>query len=379
MTTTLTLRHPLDESLHACQPLAVVEEGALCVCVGTEPPDAVMVTAAGLEYPMACLAPQAELIGHARDVNRAGVKVAIREAIASASARRLTDALEYFYYDVVLPVRARDFADAADGQPQRPGPRPPAAPPADLAEALESAAGEFPLAPLPVPSLVFLGRAWALGPAVRVPGRMGLLYRGRWYTPTGRHVTVGTLKREWAERVRRYVTDCAQALAPPEPEPEPESEEGADASPAAAELRKARQQLRAEGHVRIDNLLFLPGNPPKLGVILPDHQNVSLWKRVEQDAAMVSDLALPPHPGANLSLYVRGADGRWSRSVLPHGLCAGFAGSERTPYPPNASAGLKAAVYLYTAAVHYGAQNRRFHVNDGPEDFEAHHAHHDRY
>jgi hypothetical protein len=105
------------------------------------------------------------------------------------------------------------------------------------------------------------------------------------------------------------------------------------------------------------DLLFLPGNPPRVGHLLPSHYNHVLGRQSHRDLAMTAPLVLPPQV-VSPRVYKRTSE-RWEPMHLPHGLCLGGDPPRDRPNSP----GLTLAAYLRWAAVRI-ATNGRFNAND---------------
>jgi hypothetical protein len=205
----------------------------------------------------------------------------------------------------------------------------------------------------PSPSLWVLGRIWMLREVVRRAEAVDRVEWGKAYFElSDEHFAPANLERRWLEEARSYLDRATLQLR---------DRPGTRADSEA--VRTARSELERAGCLVRGDLLLLPGNPPRLGYILPPHWNCVLGRMSRNELAMTAPLTLPPllvSPG----VYARGSDGRWAPYPLPHGLCLGGG----LPAERPDSAGLALLTLLRWSAVRVVANGGMFHASDAAFD-----------
>jgi hypothetical protein len=196
---------------------------------------------------------------------------------------------------------------------------------------------------LPEPNFGLGGRLWQLTPASRRPRCLQIDMQGETYGLTGQYTTVPMIEERWREQVQAAARQSAMKhLAT-----------ARNIDPAA---RAAQLEVAARGYFQRGSLLYLPGNPSRLGHVLPDHYNRVLQSKSNGDLAITVPLTLPLH-AAGLTMVKRESQG-WRAFSPPHGICLGTLTAA-----PLADPNLRVFAYLRAAAVRLAA-NGRFHSSD---------------
>jgi len=226
----------------------------------------------------------------------------------------------------------------------------------DLPSRISGLVDQTPLPKPPNPSLWLLGRFWYLDDLKSLAGRMHVRFGKRTLGLTGEYSLVNTLQIEWQREVDLYLKDSAASI---NRETQEKDSENSDFF--------ARNALSQKGWLQEGDLLYIDGNPPRLGHVIPAHYNRTLKRQSDRDLAVTATLELPQlYRKKNLRIFQkkehpRGTcrDGEWTPVTLPNGLCLG-----REPEGAMQSADWSsAAAYLRWAAVRI-AGNGRFHGND---------------
>jgi hypothetical protein len=307
-----------------------------------ESASAALVTALGVEHALRPLGSLDTLREHHLRINAPGARQLLQIELARVGAARCSDPLRYFVEYLGPVFRERD---CKEDELLDPG--------SDEHEPTVGVAGELSLpsdqipAPVsPSPSLWLLGRVWMLRPMPPQGGRMYVRWGGGTLGLSGDYVLASTLQTEWRKEIAVFVAESARRLA-----------EGLRGSEKSAALGKAREFITRNGCLEMGDLLYIPGNPPYVGHVLPPHYNRVLGRRSHRDLAVAAPLVLPPRV-AGPYVYRRRA-AAWEPFALPHGLCLGPAPPAGWPDCP----GLALAAYLRWAAIRL-AMNGRFHSSD---------------
>lgn len=339
---------PFDRMLQRLQPLVLHEDG-LYICGRRADGPGALVTALGVVHPLRRLGTEAVLQAHARRLNRAAV-----ETFLGAQMKRLlidgSDPLWYFVEYLGPAFQRRDWSEQFDTDQVAPPPQAPVL----LAEEAARAAQALALPDVARPALWLYGRAWELAPRLAQPGRLHVRLGRQTLGLTGQQTALGVVAEAWSrqlsERLTQLATELARRLTP------------VACSPAVAAARETVQQ---RGSFEIGDLVYLAGDPPRLGHIVPPHHNATLGRPVRRDLAMAAPLR-PPFALAGLAVYVRSGE-RWLPASLPHGICLGSDPPADRPETP----GLALAAYLRWAACRI-ATNGAFHSRDGEAPEETH-------
>lgn len=267
------------------------------------------------------------------------------------------DDLRYFVDGLLPAFHGRDWSEEfeVDADAAMETPRPPGT--LGTEDEIDALSRELPVPVLPSPSLLALGLFRLLGPSRPAdPDCSDQVRRGcETLVPTDHSVSVEQVNQHWHEAVGAFVGQTVARLV----------DAGGDAgsSPAVA---AAREEVGRTGCLERGDLLFLPGQPPRVGHIVPTHFNRVLGRPSERDLAMVVPLTRPPRI-LTPQVFARDGRGRWSHFHLPHGLCLGDGPHGLRPQDP----GLALLAYLRWASIRISA-NGAFHVNDNrPTEYES--------
>jgi hypothetical protein len=337
------LPYPFDLPFQHHQPLVFLGGDVFTRTRGPAGP-AELVTALGVVHPLRRLGPAMTLVRHHLSRSRDEARRLVQAELAARQPGGM-DALRYFVEYLVPAFAERDRGeepppDALTVREARP---------ADLYAEVDACLDGLPAPDLPAPALWLCGRVWPLRAMPPGEGRLWVRWGEAPLGLTDEYRPVSTLRDEWHQAVRRFVSRAAARVA------ERCRRGGRLPAPEAA-----REEVARSGCVQRGDLLFLPGEPPWLGHVIPPHYNRVLGGPSRRDLAITAPLELPPKLYL-LAVYRRNPAGRWEPFAPPHGLCLG-------PGPPAVrpeSPGLALAAYLRWAAVRIAA-NGQFHVSDGP-------------
>ena len=260
---------------------------------------------------------------HARRAGQDAYRQLVLDEAARKSQDQVGDPLVYFLTYLVPAVQRWDRDSLAES---------PAAAPTDgptLPDRLEAIIGRFPEPRYPSPSLFLFDRFWLLAPMAVKRGRLRIELAGETYAMTGQFLTSGQLQAAWqkmvASRVAAWV-DKAVGSSSAAPRCDP------------AVLHEMHRRLRQDGCLEFGDLVFVAGDPPRVGCILGEHYSHSLSRQCRRDVAITSPLTLPlpERPVLAPDGILEKPSGRWERASLPHGLCLGGAFSPRQPFQTRA-------------------------------------------
>jgi hypothetical protein len=339
------LTYPFDLSFQALQPLVVLD-GDVFVKTRRGPARAELVTALGVVHPLRRFCSAADLAGHHRRLNGEQARRMVQaEMVTRLHSGGYTDTLRFFVEHLVPAFARRDQGeDCLDGTP------PAGAEGLDLIAEAAAIAEDLPPPRPPSPSLWLCGRVWNLTPGGGREGTLHVRQGEKTFGLGGSFTLVRALMTAWQQQIKDRL---AQAIArievriPPRP-PDPE-------------LTRAREELARQRYVQRGDLLYLPGEPPRLAHVLPPHKNHVLGRFCERDLAIAAPLHLPPRI-TGPHIVVKTARG-WERYRPPNGLCLGGSAPAARPESP----GVALAAYLRWAAQRI-ASNGRFHSSDGEND-----------
>jgi hypothetical protein len=279
-------------------------------------------------------------------LNFAIVREQLRAELTRSGHGGLLDDLRFFIEGLVPDFQHRDWLEHFEPESALESCQLVYGP--DLAAEIDELARGLPKPVMPSPSYLLLGRFRHLRPTVaEVIGDHVRTGNNGHLAPTGVSVPLGYIERRWQKTVENYVTRTAKRLTGLMRVPTP--------SPA---LAAARQEMAATGSVQRGDLLFLDGQPARVGHILPPHYNKVLGRICDRDLAMMTVLSRPPSIGSP-QVFMRDEQGIWNRHHLEHGLCLGSSVPALRPETP----GLALLAYLRWAAWRI-ASNGIFHVDD---------------
>lgn len=337
------MSYVFDPDMQRLQPLVLLRDDVY-VKTRQETGSAALVTALGIEHPLRRLCSARTLVEHYHRGNRQKFHQILQEELEKHNAASCTDPLAYFLEHLAPAFLERDWNEdyRLTGQPANDTTLP------DLSAEVSEIVDDFPVPQLPTPSLWVLGRVWLLtGTTPTVSGRVYVRFNGTTLSLTGEYMPVRTLESEWRTGVQQYISDAAVQLAQ-------KTQPGSDSTG----LVKAKAGLSRTGFLQVGDLLFIAGQPPRLGHVIPSHYNRTLGRQSARDLAVTAPLVLPPTI-SDLRVYYQQSSGGWKVLQLPYGLCLGPGPSGRFQDAP----GLAVAAYLRWAAVRI-AGNGRFHESD---------------
>jgi hypothetical protein len=343
------LHYPFDLRFQRLQPIVCLGDD-LYVKTGQRPAEATLVSALGVRHPLRRLGSARDLAQSRRRSDAPVIGRMLTEALCRHAAADVVDGLRYFVEVLVPAFGERDWREDY----LVPAAAPPARHPSDLLVDVAARGEEAPLARLPSPSLLVLGRVWLLRPAHPGPGRMQVHRGEEALEPSGEYHLGGTLERQWHKDVDRFLRETAEQMAA-----------WCVLTEDGATLRDAREAVARAGCFVRGDLLFLAGSPPRLGYLLPPHYNRSLGRQSGRDLALTAPLTLPPKVSYP-TVFQRTAAGRWERCPLPHGLCLGSGPPGDLPESP----GVALAAFLRWAALRVAA-NGIFHSSDNYSSSDA--------
>jgi hypothetical protein len=323
------LAYPLDSQLLERGIAAVVGDdvfaptriGPASVCVNG---------ARGQRVPMRRLCSVRTLWEHSDRQNRDELIAECSAALVRGRAEASTDPLCYWHNSLLPAIQIRDglldntALSTATVQ-------------SDPAFELANMAASMPLARIPAPSLWVDGRAYVLSKDPSGSLRCTVRTNDEVYFVTNESIAVAQLVQQWQKQVERFAGDKARDFLS-------RSGPGNDQT----HIEVLRRQLEQTGFLQFGDFLFLRGNPPLVGYILPPHYNRSLGRQSNRDLAMTAPLELPPRVrGLVVYELTRGV---WARAQLPRSLCLG--------QPPNNPGDLKDSPGLLLLAHLRWAANR---------------------
>jgi hypothetical protein len=184
---------------------------------------------------------------------------------------------------------------------------------AELREEVDTRLLTLPGPELQEPCLLLAGRAWRLASTPRPsPGWLHVTVAdGPALRPSGESLPLATVEADWRGRVDDVVRRAASQLV----------SRTRRCSPA--DLAAARIELEQSGAVRRGALLFLGGDPPTLGHLVPGGYTDNSLRRAStgQNIAVGHPWREPPELGW-LQAFCRGRSG-WRQEPLRHGVCLG--------------------------------------------------------
>jgi hypothetical protein len=333
---------PFNAAFHGLQPLFFLGSDVFALTRGRSD-SAAFVTAQGVVHPLRRLCPGRTVVEHGSRLNLAEARRILRAELARHAAIGCSDGLRFFVEQLLPTFCKRDWSE--DARLDVPAEQQP--PATELAEQLDAFARAMPTPETPSPSYWVFGRVWLLRPAAAVAGREHVLWEGSTLGISGDYSLARTLESQWFARVQAFASESARRLA--------------DRMPGlkdSAALVAARDELDRNGSFQRGDLLFLAGDPPRIGHVLPPHYNRVLGRESRRDLAMTAALTFPPTIGVP-AVYHSTAPGRWRLFTLPHGLCLGGGPPGDRPEMP----GVALMAYLRWAALRIAA-NGVFHAND---------------
>jgi hypothetical protein len=337
---------PCGTSLQRAQPLVFGWEGELYLKTRSRHGAATLVTASAVAHPLRRLCVFRDLIEHLIRLNARRGRQLLEMELARRSAANCTDPLRYVVDHLAPSFCERDWNEAYQEDVGTESGR---AVQVDLSVEMAAVTEAIPAPTFSVPSLWLYGRVWALRPRTVVPTAMYVrLGDGEALGLTGEYTLASAVESQWRTTVETFVAAAAARLAARERPGE-----------VSLALHSAREAIARNGYWQCGDLLFLPGNPPRLGYVLPTHHNRVLGCQSDHDLAMTSALHMPPSISL-LSAFRRSAAGEWLPFHAPHGLCFGSGPPTVSPVSP----GLALAAYLRWAALRIAA-NGKFHALDG--------------
>lgn len=337
------LRFPVDQTLQQLAPLVFLDDWIWVKTRRGHRP-LILRTAFSVAHAFSRLCSLRALHDHQRRVNRLNVRLHLATELTRRDAADWTDQLRYFIEHLVPAVNQRDWDESyevSNALPLR-------APAQDWTGDIAARAEATPFTDLGAPSVLIGGRMWRLQDVQSPPiNRMHVCYQKKCFVLSGEYILVRTLAEEWRGRVLDFVARSATEIA---------SKLSRTQNDMA--LHEAREEIERIGYLQRGDLLFLPGNPPRLGHMINDHFNRVLGRESHQDLAMTAPLELPAKISFP-SVYQRTNSGSWHALTLEHGLCLGSDPPSERPESP----GLALAAYLRWASIRI-AMNRRFHASD---------------
>jgi len=206
----------------------------------------------------------------------------------------------------------------------------------------------FPAVPVPSPALWVHGRAWPLVRGNWTTSMTAVNVGRRTFVLSGEYWPVSTLEKKWQQGLQAAATAFAERYTGPNQNARP-----------STRLANAREQIARTGAFEKGDLLFLSGNPPRLGCMIPPHENIVIGHVGEGQVAITTALRLSASTATSeYQVYRKTSAGRWEH--FSHILCLGTAGHFYIDQDPA----LATWAHLRWAAERI-ATNRRFHVNDG--------------
>lgn len=339
------LSYPLDLNFQSVQPIFVLDNRFL-ILSSDQPPVAMLETAAGGRHGLVEWGAIDTLCRAARDAVIPAAERLLAEALPRSLAALGTDPLAYVVDYLAGAFAKRDWSDQAYD------PKPLAAQLAsvDWSVAVRRIAREIPVPKIEPPVMLLLGRAWKLDGHPYQPGCFQVFDSGRWIRLSGDYYLLGRLAADWQTRVREFISLAAEQLL---------AEAGKLG--ATSSVSEARRELERTGFVERGELVFLEGQPPRLGHIVPRHYNRTLQRDVNRDLAVTSPLIMPPtaYPSRSALCVYERVGGKWRPAHLPHGLCLG----DEAPRHAQDSPGIGLAAYLRWGAERI-AENGAFHSSD---------------
>jgi hypothetical protein len=269
-----------------------------------------------------------------------------RQSVEAAIAKRALGCLGLLglVVDVLLPgIRARDFGTEFDTL----GAASPIRPAVDSREANVDYNAIPPLE-LPATALNVYGRFWLLAEGVARRRQTHVWFGHRCLVPTGDYWSASTLSKQWQANLEAVAESIASKIM-----------SAGTTAPESQAVIRASQAVREHGAFEEGDLVFINGQPPRLGCVIPAHQNQVVGAIGAKQYAITTTLRHPiPATVTDFQVYRRTAAHRWE--PFQHNLCLG----ERGHFYIEHSPALANWAHLRWAAERI-AINGRFHVNDG--------------
>jgi hypothetical protein len=338
---------PIDDHLKRLEPVVFLEDGVYVKTRGEGDESSSFVTAHGVVHALRRLIGRHLLYEHLVRRNAGSIRSYLQTEFARARSGRGEDELRYLVEQLLPSFAERDWStrfslEAGAGVV-------PEFSPSERSAIFDTLWRTIPAVFVPTPSVLILGRFRLLCIVSRTRYGYHVRHGGAVLEPTGSEVPVNLVEDGWRAEIRAWLARTVAKLT-----------ECNDAGAESATLARARVQIDQQGFFQQGDVLFLPGEPPRVGHVVPRHFNRAIGRDSKRDLAMVAPFNLPSHI-THPQVYKKTPEGRWVPLRLPHGLCLGGSPPDIRPESP----GLALLAYLRWAAARIAA-NGAFHASDEP-------------